>query len=263
MTLTHLREGKTPAWANVSVKGVDEKTGEFEAVASKEIVDRDGEIVRVGSFEKRLATFLKNPVLLFNHNWHLPPIGEVKSITVNGDQLDFVGKFRPVDEVKEPLLQDAVSAGRTGYLRSFSIGFRAFEIKTGKDDAGNRLPPEITDAEIYEISLATIPANVDAVMKSARFLKLIDPASLPQDMLPVREIVKTLYSVPGNRGFVERAKEILARVEQEKRSGIRPAGDLLKSADALRRFVWALGEPEPDANDEAVNKALEELLAVI
>lgn len=243
--MTHLFERKSLPFA--TVKGVDEKTGEFEATATREIVDRDEEIVRVKAFQKRIDSFKKNPVLMFNHMTALPPIGEVLDLTFKAEEMDFRGRFRNPDDIQHELLRDAVVAGRTGFLKSFSIGFLVYDVAPGGTDAdGQKARRQITDAELTEISLCGIPANVDATMKSVKQLRLIDAEHLPADLFPVREIVKTLYSAPTDRDFLARAKDIILRIEAERRKGVAATDEMAKAFEALCEAAWSIGSERKD-----------------
>lgn len=257
--MTYLFERKSSIpWMELQAKGVDEH-GVFEATATKELVDRDGEIVRVAALKKRIGNFMKNPVLLLNHMWERGPIGIVKDVTFHEDRMDFVGQLRKTEDVRDDLLADGIDALKTGFLSSFSIAFRAFEVS-------KTTPREVLDAEVFEISLATIPSNTSATLKrlqeSARMIRLVDPENLPEG-IPCREITKHIFSVPSDFDVLKRAKEIVTKLAIEARGGVMPPEDVAKAAKSLSHALWA-NETNEDPNEDAqtpVLKALDDLLA--
>lgn len=136
---------------------ITEKTAEeFTAIASSEAEDRQGEVVEVKGWN--LKNFKDNPILLWMHD-HTKPLGKATRIWIDKatNQLRFKG-----------VVSDATEYGRAakqlmeeGILNSFSVGFRAIDMD------GNR----ITKAELFEISLVTVPANPQARLVAAKSLQ--------------------------------------------------------------------------------------------
>lgn len=130
--------------------------GEFTAVASSELEDRQGEVVKADGWS--LKNFKNNPILLWMHD-HTKPLGKASRVWVDktASQLKFKG-----------MISDATEWGRAalqlideGILNSFSVGFRPLEMD------GNT----ITKAELFEISLVTVPANPEARLLAAKSLE--------------------------------------------------------------------------------------------
>lgn len=226
--MTHLFEKRVMAG---EAKGFDPKTRRFKAIASKEIVDRDGEIVRVKAFEKRLDSFRKNPVLLWSHDPFQPPIGKVHDIGVVGDELQFEGELRPAED--SPLMADIHSAVEGGFLKAFSVGFRAFEILPSKSG----VPRQITDAELFEISLVCVPANSEAVMKCSKMLQTITAHGTE-----VEDKFKVLFGAPTDLDVLRRAARIIERIDDELSKGLVLPEGLAEGADELALCLWTRGE---------------------
>jgi HK97 family phage prohead protease len=218
-------------------KGYDPKTRRFKALATKEVVDRDDEIVRVSAFKGRLASFMENPVLAYNHDvLSRPPIGKVLNIDIVGDEMPFEGELRE-PEVSE-FQRDINSAVEGGFLKFFSIQFRALKVEPGGTDSnGRKARRTITEAELFEVSLVTIPANTEAVMKMASMLKVITGAGLT-----VEEKVKTLFGTPSELDVLHKAREIVARLDTDQRKGLVLPEELAKEAEALALDLWTRGE---------------------
>jgi HK97 family phage prohead protease len=124
----------------------DQGEGDFEVIASNENVDRDGEIIKVEgwNFDK----YQKNPVLLWGHDYTLPPIGIVTTLTKGKGQLIAKGTF-----AKSAFAQEVRSLYDEGILKAVSVGFIPLE----------RDGSTITKAELLELSFVSVPANADAV----------------------------------------------------------------------------------------------------
>lgn len=123
-------------------------SGLFEVVATNEGVDRDGEVIQVNAWD--FNNFLKNPVLLWGHDYGSLPIGAVTSLEVRDGQVIAKGTFANTEfaqEVKQ-LYDD-------GFLKSVSVGFIVRE----------RNGPIITKAELLELSFVTVPSNPDALSR--------------------------------------------------------------------------------------------------
>lgn len=136
----------------------EKKAGEFTAVASSSVVDRQGEIIEQTGWD--LKNFKQNPIMLWMHD-HTKPLGKATRVWLDRTGPKPILKFKGV-------ISDATEWGRAakqlieeGILNSFSVGFRAMDI----DDN------TITKAELYEISLVTVPANPEARIIAAKSLK--------------------------------------------------------------------------------------------
>jgi len=122
----------------------------IEGWASKSVVDRDGDLVVPTGID--LTNFKKNPVLLFNHNFE-HPVGKVVEIEPSKDGL----KVKAI--VYKELDEKVFNAVKNGVLKTFSIGFRALD---GEYDNENDVFI-ITKAELWEVSIVSVPANQDAL----------------------------------------------------------------------------------------------------
>lgn len=155
-----------------ATKSVDIKSRTVDAWISTSQVDRDGEIVRSKAFAKRIETFKANPVVLFMHNPYEVPVGKVLDLDFREDRIGAQIQFRDTERGN-----DIAKAYADGSLTSFSIGFRVFEVRKSMADDGRAAPPEIVDAELYEVSAVTIPANTGARIKGVASGVVLDEAA--------------------------------------------------------------------------------------
>lgn len=143
---------------------IDSATRTLRAVITTNDVDRDGEIIEPSAFRKRIDTYLDNPVLLWMHDPRQAPIGSAKGVEFFDDRIEADLQFRA--EGKSQIADEAWGLYEDGTLKSFSIGFRVFEIEESVDEeTGNAKPIRITDAELLEVSSVSIPANPNAIAK--------------------------------------------------------------------------------------------------
>lgn len=138
---------------------IKEKTDDyFTAVASSEVEDRQGEVVKQAGWS--LTNFKKNPILLWMHD-HEKPLGKAERVWLDKTGKSPVLKFKGMISTATEYGRAAKQLMEEGILNSFSVGFRALEMD------GN----SITKAELFEISLVSVPANPEARLLAAKSLE--------------------------------------------------------------------------------------------
>jgi HK97 family phage prohead protease len=133
------------AFAKINLKEVKGE-GEFEVVATTEGVDRDGEVILVKGWD--FKNFMKNPVVLFGHDYWSFPIGAVTDLRVEEGKVIAKGVFARTDEG-----QKARTLYEDGILKTVSVGFIV----------KNRESNIITEAELLELSFVPVPSNPEAL----------------------------------------------------------------------------------------------------
>ena len=116
--------------------------------------DRAGDIVTAEAWAKGVENFRKNPVMLFQHK-HDCPIGRIEKITVDKKGIFVEGAVSEAAE-KTHGVQTLI---RDGALKSFSVGFRVKDGKYNREDDSMM----ITDVELLEISVVSVPCNQDSL----------------------------------------------------------------------------------------------------
>lgn len=127
----------------------------IEGYANTSTKDRVGDVVMPKAFEKTLETYMKNPVLLANHDWN-DPCGVVLSAEVTDKGLWIKALISNTREDIKTLI-------REGCLRTFSIGYN--EVDCDYDEATKT--KYIKELELLEISVVTVPANTEATFTQA------------------------------------------------------------------------------------------------
>lgn len=120
--------------------------GEFEVIMTAEVIDRDGEVIKIdgGNFDN----FMKNPVVLALHDYWSLPIGAVTEITKVNNTWVAKGVF-----ARSEAAQEVRRLYDDGFIKTVSIGF------IPKEREGNL----ITVWELLELSFVPVPSNPDAV----------------------------------------------------------------------------------------------------
>lgn len=116
--------------------------------------DRTGDVVTAQAWAKGIENFRKNPVMLYQHK-HDCPIGRFDKITVDKKGIYVEGSVSEAAEKNygiHTLIKD-------GALKSFSVGFRVKDGKYNREDDTML----ITDVELLEISVVSVPANQESL----------------------------------------------------------------------------------------------------
>jgi exonuclease VII small subunit len=118
----------------------------FSTIISSDDEDRQGESVSQEGLD--FTNYMKNPVVLWGHDYYSLPIGICLGVEKSGNQTIAKFKFAPAEA--NPFASQCQKLWEMGIQRAVSIGF----IPRSFDDAGNTLT-----AEVLEFSLVPIPAN--------------------------------------------------------------------------------------------------------
>jgi len=129
----------------------DSSTITIRGMASTTDTDRVGDVIISEAWTKGgTESYLRNPIILFNHD-HNRPIGRGTSLRVTDKGLEITAKISKADPYISKLISD-------GILTTFSVGFKVKDADYIKDTGGLL----IKDAELYEVSVVSIPANTAA-----------------------------------------------------------------------------------------------------
>jgi HK97 family phage prohead protease len=119
--------------------------------------DRNGDIIPIETWtESALKNYIKNPIVLAYHD-HKRPIGKVIKHSITEEGIEIVAEISDTDK-------DIVRLIKDGVLKSFSIGFYILDAKPKSNDDGW----VITQLELHEISVVSIPANQDSIFSVSK-----------------------------------------------------------------------------------------------
>ena len=143
--------------STLKLAGEEDNNLKIEGYASTNDEDRVGDIIEPTAWKKGgLDNYQNNPILLFNHDYNTP-IGKATSLEITKKGLRIEGIIsksagKIADLVKE------------GILGAFSVGFRVKDADYNKETDGLR----IKDAELFEVSVVSVPANQSAIFSVAK-----------------------------------------------------------------------------------------------
>jgi HK97 family phage prohead protease len=127
-------------------------------IGSTAAIDRDGEVLEPKGFD--LKNFKKNPVILQQHQYYLPPVAKAESVKVKDGKLVFKIKFPPegvydMADVYRRLYKE-------GFMHASSVGF----IPVKWEDGDGKTSPyrRFTKTELLELSLVSVPCNPEALV---------------------------------------------------------------------------------------------------
>lgn len=133
-------------------------------MASTHDEDRANDVIMSEAWTKGgLANFEKNPIILFNHNYD-KPIGRATGLKVTENGLELkakISKSAP-DHVAELV--------KEGILGAFSVGFRVKDADYMSETDGLK----IKDAELFEVSVVSVPCNQAATFSLAKSFDSMD-----------------------------------------------------------------------------------------
>jgi hypothetical protein len=149
----------------VDTKAVDVENRRVPVIASSEAVDGHGEIVKQ---DWDLGRFLRNPVVLWNHNKLFQadtlPIGRAENVRVANEgtqQATLLADLVMASEEANPQAQRVLLLFAEGIQRAVSVGFRPRKIRREEIDGEDVVT--LSDNLLLEISATPIGSNPDAL----------------------------------------------------------------------------------------------------
>jgi len=215
------------AYSLLEIKSVNEDTHTIRGMATTPSTDRMGDII------EPLGVKFSNPMpLLWQHKSDKP----VGLATFDKPIKGGIGFEAQLASVSEPgTLKDRIDEAwqslKAGLVRGVSVGFRPIEYSF-IDGGGVRY----VESEVLELSLVTIPANVDATITSIK--------SIDADLRAANGTAQSADSQPGASG---KAKP----VQRAKTMSKRTIGEQIAAFEATRQAKSArLSEIQDGASEE-------------
>ena len=255
-----LEKGQTTK-KDISVITEDLGDRSVQFTISKEVVDRDGDILRASGVD--FGNYMKNPVFLSFHNSREFPLGKVTKFWVEGNAVKAIVYFPTIEELstnpeqaseKAKLVDFTYHCYKTGMLNAVSVGFIPLEWTETKEGY------DITKWELLEFSAVAVPANQDAIAEAVKSFGLDE--SVVKDFLTTEKSGKRISAA---------TKEILNKIkscgdEIEKCRGtlkniVKEMNELLAQLDDVEEDLGGepADEPEekPDGKPEDDNKSFD------
>lgn len=167
-----------PCQGDVSSDRIGEESVKAEASAERETMhvtistrgrDRHGDILEPAGVE--LAGYLRNPVVLWAHDYTGLPIGKAVSVDVGPEAIRAEIAFAETDFARE-----ARQLYEGGFLRGWSVGFLPREWDVLRDANKKFAGYHIKKWELLELSGTPVPANPEALTNALEAGLVGEPA---------------------------------------------------------------------------------------
>ena len=133
-------------------------------MASTADFDRAGDTIESSAWTKGgLSNFEKNPIILLNHDY-TKPIGRATGLKVTENGLELKAK------ISKSAPDHVAQLVKEGILGAFSVGFRVKDADYLSETDGLK----IKDAELFEVSVVSVPCNQAATFSLAKSFDSIE-----------------------------------------------------------------------------------------
>lgn len=225
----------------------------IEGYASTGNKDRSSDIIdpSVWNKEESLGNYRKNPIILAFHD-HKRPIGTCDSITVDAQGLKIKATIhRSADESTFDMIAK-------GVLKAFSVGFRLKDLRYNGDNDAFYL----TDLELFEISVVSVPDNQDSLFSLA---KSLDVSNAELKQLFVETNTHKTNKTITHMDPIELQKMIAAQLAEAKaiedkakaEAAAREAEKAALAAEVVKQVTASIGTSGADRLSADIKSALE------
>ena len=136
----------------------------IRGMASTADFDRAGDAISAEAWTKGgLKNFEKNPIILFNHDYDRP-IGRATGLKVTENGLELEAR------ISKSAPANVCELVKEGILGAFSVGFRVKDADYLSETDGLK----IKDAELFEVSVVSVPCNQEATFSLAKSFDSMD-----------------------------------------------------------------------------------------
>ena len=232
-------------WTNTfkALGETDDGGIDIKGSASTNALDRAGDIIEPEAWTKGgLENYKGNPVLLFNHDYNRP-IGRATGLEVTKNGLEISGRIsKAAGEIKD-LVKD-------GVLGAFSVGFRVKDADYMTETDGYK----IKDAELFEVSVVSVPCNQGATFSVAKSFDNMDEYNKFKKQFIKATSVDSADAVKVEQPSGEKSQKMETDMSEEKMNPeTSPEFDLDKfAAEAAEKAVaqYAMKQAELKAAEE-------------
>jgi len=207
---------------------IDDGSVMIRGMASTADFDRAGDSISSEAWAKGgLKNFEKNPIILFNHDYDRP-IGRATGLKITENGLELEAK------ISKSAPANVCELVKEGILGAFSVGFRVKDADYITETDGLK----IKDAELFEVSVVSVPCNQAATFSLAKSF---------DSLAEYEEFKKTFIN------SVELAEPSLAKDEKSLLASDAPDG-----ANAQKETNMSEGINTPEVDLEAFAKKVAE-----
>jgi len=192
-----------------------------------------------------LAPYLRNPVVMWAHNYREPPVAKATALVVEPG-VGISAKFEFPAPGVYPLADVVRGLWDGGFINAASIGFAPLEWEMISDPeaAAPKTPTSRTEAvpvftkwELYEFSLVAVPRDREALRRAFEFTEPLTVGGLRSDNDGLRCEIGLLEAAAGERLADAERGGLVAVAEREAliaAAGSLSSLDLQRLLDGLR-----------------------------
>jgi len=248
-----------------AVKSINAEARTIKAYASTNGWDRYGERFEANAFKDGMANYLKNPVILFAHDYTQAPIAKTIAHEFDEKGLILTMQFAETEKAKEVF---ALYEG--GFMNAFSVGFRPLEVAFEERTPGE-MGAVFKRAELLENSAVPVPANPEAVVIKGLGEKLLtlegsDLHNLMKSAYDARQPIRTEDVADKADGAPTNLKEAVGYLlnlgkaikESGKVQDDQTRQLLIQAVNLCRELVLGVGAQNLDGLDTQADRLREE-----
>lgn len=153
------------------VKQVEGEDLTLQFTISTGAVDRDNDTINPEGW--KLDNYMKNPVVLFAHDYHSLPVANSLAVWTENGKLKSRAKFTPRDMY--PFGYMVYQFYREGFMRATSVGFNPTKWQFNDE---RKYGIDFQEQELLEYSCVPVPANPEALIEATA--KGIDTSPLKE-----------------------------------------------------------------------------------
>lgn len=186
-------------------KEPDPETGmhDIKFVISSSALDRDDDVISVEGWD--LENYLKNPVVLFGHDYGGLPVAKAMEVGTVDDKLVALDRFTPKEV--NPFGYMVYQLVRGKFLRATSVGFKPIEYVFNDDHKGY----DFNRQELLEHSVVPVPSNPEALeTASAEGIDLSPMKTWAEQILDDSADGRVALWLP--KGIIEEVYQSLSKV---------------------------------------------------
>ena len=181
---------------------------DIKGSASTSALDRAGDIINADAWTKGggLENYKGNPIILFNHDYN-KPIGRAKDLQVTDNGLEISAKISKAAGEVTQLIKD-------GVLGAFSVGFKVKDADYMTETDGYK----IKDAELFEVSVVSVPCNQNATFGLAKSFDSMEDYNKYKQTFYTANLNDSADAVEVEQPSQAQAKEMETNMSNEKQS---------------------------------------------
>lgn len=144
---------------DTEIKSEGDDSRRMSFVISTANADRDRDCVMPKGIQ--IKNFLKNPVVLFAHDYRSLPVAKAISVKADDSRVTAEAEFATAD--MNPMAESVYRMLKAGFLKATSIGFRPLKYAINEERRGY----DFEECELLEFSIVPVPANAEALALAA------------------------------------------------------------------------------------------------